>query len=168
MQRGGERVGDDLRSDDSGVGGLFRPWRREPPVVQRIGRNYLVASTLAVAGALTIVLLRDPLDAEGQAWTRIVPGVFGLLPLAVFLPVAWWRARRVRREFQAAAGRLCTHCAYNVGPLGERGTCPECGKPFAAQADARRWSQAGYRSKVAKSAPSEQDVGMAADSMERP
>ncbi len=115
-----------------------------PPVLRRMGRNYLVASCTAVVLAVAIVIVREPLGLGGLWWGRLAPLFMGMLPLGVFTPIAWWLTRHVRRDFHAAGGRLCTHCAYNVGAMGDEGTCPECGERFDARADAATWRKGGF------------------------
>jgi hypothetical protein len=120
------------------------PWNLGPPVLRRLGRNFLIASFASAISAIAMVILRDPLSIPREPWGRYGPLFISLLPLFVFLPWASWHSRRLRRDFAANKGRLCIHCAYIVGPLGERGTCPECGHAFDANADAARWEAAGY------------------------
>lgn len=118
-----------------------------PPVMRRLVRNYILASFVFAALALAFGLLRKPLGVSRVlgGWGRYGPLVLGAMPLCVFTPLAWWKARRVRRQFAEANGRLCTHCAYIVGPMGDTGICPECGEQFNAEPDAAMWASIGFK-----------------------
>jgi len=124
--------------------GLKRAASHGPPVMRRLCRNYLLASLLAVAIATAVAALRRFGLLEREPWTRFTPLAVGVLPLLVFMPIWVRRMKHARREFDAADGRLCTHCGYNVGPLGDAGVCPECGERFEARADAATWQIIGF------------------------
>lgn len=120
-------------------------WWQGPPVLRKSVRNYVLAAMLASAAAIALVIFRDALGVPREPWGRYGPLFLGLMPIFVFWPMFLLSRKRIARQFKEARGQLCTHCAYNVSTLGERGTCPECGKPFDNHADAETWQHAGYR-----------------------
>jgi hypothetical protein len=119
-------------------------WMACPPVIRKRVRNYVLAALLACAAGIGLVVFRDPLGIPYEPWGRYGPLVFALMPILVFWPMFLLGRRRFFRVFKEAGGRLCTHCAYNLSPMGESGTCPECGKPHDAKADKAMWEVAGY------------------------
>ena len=120
-------------------------WIACPAVIRRRVRNYvLLAITISLA-APGLVLLRDPLSIPREPWGRYGPLVLALIPLFIMWPMFFLGRRRMHTEFNEAGGRLCTHCAYNLAPMGERGICPECGKAFDAQTDEAMWTKAGFK-----------------------
>jgi hypothetical protein len=46
-----------------------------------------------------------------------------------------------RRALKRHAYRLCPGCRYPLDGLGPDGACPECGRPFNAQAVERLWAE---------------------------
>lgn len=119
-------------------------WMACPPVIRRSVRNYVLAALLACAAGLALVVFRDALGIPREPWGRYGPLFFGLMPIFVFWPMFLLGRRRIARQFKEARGRLCTHCAYNLSPMGASGTCPECGKLFDVEADIAMWKSAGY------------------------
>ena len=119
-------------------------WWECPPVIRKQVRNAVLATIILGLAAPALVMLRDPLGIPYEPWGRYGPIAFGLMPIVLVWPLLVLSRRRMRRQFHEALGRLCTHCAYNLTALSERGTCPECGKPFDAQADKAMWDAAGY------------------------
>ena len=119
-------------------------WWENPPVIRKQVRNAVLASIVIGLLAPAMVLLRKPLGIPFEPWGRYGPLVIGLTSILIVWPLFFMSRARMRREFHEARGRLCTHCAYNLTALSERGTCPECGKPFDAQADAAMWEAAGF------------------------
>src|SRR5688572_10634777 len=103
------------------------PWRYVPPAIRKRVRNYLLAACLAPIAAIALVIFDEPLGIPREPWGRFGPLGLGLIPVVVLWPMFLFAQRRLRSQFHEARGRLCTHCAYNVAPQGERGTCPECG-----------------------------------------
>lgn len=47
---------------------------------------------------------------------------------------------RLRRSLRRAGGRLCLRCCYDLsGHERESGVCPECGRSYDWESDAKRW-----------------------------
>ncbi len=110
-----------------------------PPVMRR-GVYWWLGGTLFFAfAACAWLALRTPMGLPRHGAYRYVALGLGLVPLVVINPVYLWRTAWVRRSLAAARGRLCTHCAYDVSGLEAAGTCPECGRAYDAEADARVW-----------------------------
>jgi len=53
------------------------------------------------------------------------------------------RTARIRRAVQAASGRACVACVYNLSGMGDTGACPECGRQFDIATTQRSWQRAG-------------------------
>jgi hypothetical protein len=70
--------------------------------------------------------------------------VIGLLPIALFAGLLAVPRRQLERALLAADGRLCTSCGYDLRACGLVGVCPECGRAFDAEVDARTWQGAGF------------------------
>lgn len=109
------------------------------PVMRRGIRWWLALTTLAVLIALAWVLLRSPLNLPRTGIYRFVLLALGLAPLLVINPLYLWRTLWLRRALRKTAGRLCTHCAYDVSTLAPQGTCPECGNTYDIQKDRPLW-----------------------------
>ncbi len=125
--------------------GEFLTWWNCPPVIRRHVRNAVLGAIAFSCAAIALVLVRDPLGIPREPWGRYGPLVFGLMPIGVVWPLFVLRRVRIRKQFNDARGRLCTHCAYNLLPMNDQGICPECGKPFDASADAETWQLAGFK-----------------------
>lgn len=120
-------------------------WFQCPPVIRRQVRNSVLAAVVFSGAAVGLVVLREPLGIPREPWGRYGPLVLGLTPVVVLWPMFLLGRRRMRRQFSEARGRLCTHCGYNLAPMGESGTCPECGERFDAAADAGMWKAAEFK-----------------------
>jgi hypothetical protein len=77
-------------------------------------------------------------------WAQVAVLAWLAVMIAVLATMHIRLRRQLRREFEAAAGRLCTHCAYNLKDLPPTGGCPECGHEYDAEFDARTWHGAGF------------------------
>lgn len=110
-----------------------------PPVMRR-GMYWWVGLTLGFAAlAVAWLALRRPLGLPRTGVVRYVPLVLGLTPVLVVNPLYLWRTWWLRRAVDAADGRLCTHCAYDVNGLDEKGACPECGGAYDIEVDRETW-----------------------------
>ncbi|MBU6413540.1 MAG: hypothetical protein KGS45_08700 [Planctomycetes bacterium] len=109
------------------------------PVMRRGVRWWLTLTTFSVLIALAWVLLRSPINLPRTGIYRFVPLALGLIPLLVVNPLYLWRTLWLRQALRKSAGRLCTHCAYDVSTLAPRGTCPECGNAYDIHQDRPLW-----------------------------
>jgi hypothetical protein len=134
-----------LRYDPHMALGDMLNWAGCPPAIRRQVRNYVLGAIAVSAAAVVLIVVRDPLGIPREPWGRYGPLALGLIPICVLWPMFLFSRRRVRRQFDEAGGRLCTHCAYNLATMGDRGTCPECGEQFNACTDAAMWTAAGFR-----------------------
>ncbi len=114
-----------------------------PPAVRRyelwIAAVFICTTLAAVA---TPFVLRRVAPWISPLWA--LPGI----PLAIVtttLGTIWYSRRataRIRRAVQAASGRACLACVYDLNGMGATGACPECGRRFDIAADRRSWEQA--------------------------
>lgn len=113
------------------------------PAVRRAAILWLSSAALCMLLAVLFLALRRPLGLPRGGLFRVLPLTLILVPWLIFLPLWFWRVRRLRRALFASRFRLCTHCTYDLSSLGESGTCPECGNPFDAARDVARWENTG-------------------------
>jgi hypothetical protein len=119
-------------------------WWANPPVIRKSVRNF-VLSLLTVSGiGLGFIMLRDTLSVPYEPYGRYGGLALTLVPFCLIVLLFVFGRRRLRRQFIEAGGRLCTHCAYNLTTMNDRGTCPECGNTFDTEADQAMWASAGY------------------------
>lgn len=119
-------------------------WEHGPPYIRR--KHGFIMITMAVMGFIGVVLSQSWMVFGFRGpWWRL-PLAFGWLVLTVIVMAVSLKRlhRQLRRDFEAAAGRLCTHCAYNLQDLPPTGGCPECGHEYDAEFDARTWHGAGF------------------------
>lgn len=115
-----------------------------PPAVRRL--LWWMALPLAVIAAGTIVYklhaMRSAWAPASLWWTLGIPS---LCMASTFVSVVgiWRGQRRIKRAVAAARSRACVHCVHDLSGLGDKGTCPECGRAFDSAADARRWARVG-------------------------
>jgi hypothetical protein len=114
-----------------------------PPVVWRTTRGCLMLAILCAVLACGLTAWRYTLADRRRPWQRYTIMTFGFLPALVIFPLGALRLRGVTRAWQRTGGRLCTHCAYDITGLTDRGTCPECGRGYDVEADAARWGEVG-------------------------
>ena len=126
-----------------------------PPVVKRLG--WWFGGPLLVIPASMLVFLwpgSTRMLVAGGMWTAL------LMPAAIFAPTFIAMAivlrglNRIKRALQAAEGRACVACIYDLRGLGDTGTCPECGHLFCIKQDRKAWTMAGcqYNPAMYKSA----------------
>lgn len=114
-----------------------------PPVVRRyelwIAAIFVITLLGTVASPFVLMRLRTRFQ---PVWA--LPGIPLVCVTATLGTGLFARRRmvRIRRAVQAASGRACTGCLYNLSGLGEAGTCPECGRGFDGAADRRSWERA--------------------------
>lgn len=119
-------------------------WDESPPFFQRVQlRVGLTIVAPLIAGPMIglIASLTPGMGMRAYTWLFAAWMVAGFITLCV---IAIVRHRTLRSRWNAAHGRLCVHCAYNLRSLGEHGICPECGKPFDIARDAEAWARAGF------------------------
>jgi protein-S-isoprenylcysteine O-methyltransferase Ste14 len=101
----------------------------------------------ATVGAVAAPFVFSPINRwVSPLWA--LPGIPVVIVLATFGTI-WYSRRskaRMKRSVQAAAGRVCVRCVYNLEGLGEAGECPECGRRFDIVVDRRSWERAGMLS----------------------
>ncbi len=119
-------------------------WEHGPPYYTR--RYRLLGLPMALTGLVGIVANLAGLLVVFRSNWQFLLAVFAWLALTVAVTTAVYvrLRRRIQREFDAAGGRLCTHCGYNLKDLPPRGGCPECGHEFDAEFDAKTWAGAGF------------------------
>lgn len=116
-----------------------------PPVMRRALYVWVGVSVCCAVAAIAWLILRKPLGVPRGFAYRFGSLILGLTPLLVLTPLWLLRTRHIRRALLESAGRLCTHCAYNVSTLEPAGTCPECGKPYDIEKDKPLWEAVGAR-----------------------
>lgn len=114
-----------------------------PPALRRyellIAGVFMCTTLGAVAAPF---LLRRVAPSISPLWA--LPGI----PLAIVTTTfgSIWYSRRctagIKRAVQAASGRACVRCVYDLGGLGDTGECPECGRRFDIAVDRRSWERA--------------------------
>jgi len=115
-----------------------------PPALRRneVGVAAVFVCTLLISVAAPFMMKPLALPIS-PLWA--LPGI----PLAVVTTTfsAIWLSRRrtarIRRAVQAASGRACVACVYNLSGMGDTGACPECGRHFDIAIDQRSWERAG-------------------------
>ena len=113
-------------------------WTQQPRHLTRV----LLWSSLFVAGSPLVGSLT--LDALGWMYPALdnLPHA-PVIAIAGFvgLPWLWHRHRALKRKLQAADGRLCVDCGYNLTGTDDGQPCPECGRTYQAQADRAAWKR---------------------------
>lgn len=119
-------------------------WEHGPPYYRRKhGIIMVVVSLMGLVGVLTSQSWM--VVGLNRQWWYIVVALAWLMLTVVVIAISLNRVRRrLRREFEAAGGRLCTHCAYSLKDLPRHGSCPECGQEYDAEFDAKTWWGAGF------------------------
>ena len=133
---------------------LLREWNHAPPYVRWLGWRYLLFACVFSSAAIAMAIFKRPLGMRGVEWYKWTILGVGLAPLVAVMPICQWMLGRTRRKFEAARGRLCTHCGYDLSAHGEAGLCSECGQPFDARRNAEAWKRAGFVVTDSVSAPS--------------
>jgi hypothetical protein len=123
---------------------LLSEWNHAPPYVRWLGWRYLLFACVFSSAAIAMAILKRPLGMRGVDWFKWATLGVGLVPLVAVMPICQWMLGRTRRKFEAARGRLCTHCGYDLTGLAPKGACPECGKSFEADRDAEAWRRVGF------------------------
>jgi hypothetical protein len=106
-----------------------------------VGIAAVFVSSVLGAVATPFVLMRIA-PSFPSVWA--LPGIPLVCVTATFGAIWFARRRtaRVRRAVQAASGRACVVCLYDLSGLGNTGACPECGRQFDSTADRRAWERA--------------------------
>ncbi len=131
------RLGDKAKQRATG-------WSLGPPYLRRLAWQS-AALTLGLAFAsMAIMVYRVHFGMRYVDWIAWLQ-----LGLALASPVAFhvfqaWSRRTLQRRLDAASGRLCIHCAYDLSALGDPGRCPECGNAYVLVQSARAWHAAGF------------------------
>ncbi|MCX5691781.1 MAG: hypothetical protein NTV94_18645 [Planctomycetota bacterium] len=113
-----------------------------PPVVDRLLWWMALPFAGIVAGAVLFALpAGQAIIAKASAWLSLGIPAFFFTPFFVAIIGIVRGQSRIARAVRAAKGRACTHCVHDLNGLGDAGTCPECGIPFNAAQDQRRWAQ---------------------------
>lgn len=102
------------------------PWWRPGvwDIAKVVGWRWIMLGPALVVGALV------PLEMFLEV--RLVPIIAAGIKLVAFAwgvvisIVAW----AIRNAVRARKEAFCIHCGYVLEGLGERGSCPECGRPF--------------------------------------
>lgn len=125
--------------------------------MRRVSRWTLVISVFMSTATVVFVIVRGPLGIPRSGVWRFVPLMMGMSPIVVVMPIGHWMLRGIRRDWHTAAGRLCTHCAYDVSDLAPAGTCPECGGAYDIAKDASIWAASGLQLQPPREANSPRD-----------
>lgn len=78
-----------------------------------------------IIGVLLVGAVCDPLHLDGWSSATLCA-----TPLAVLLIATEWRTERSAQVKDFTVPDSCLACDYSLDGLGERGTCPECGRKF--------------------------------------
>ncbi len=119
-------------------------WEHGPPYYVRRFRAIMARLSLMAVMAIVLTLAAGSIGDRAGRWSLLASSGWLALYIAAFPVLLLRLRRRIRREFDAASGRLCTHCAYNLKDLPPRGGCPECGHEYDAEFDAKTWAGAGF------------------------
>ena len=120
------------------------PAAPRPPALRR---PELLVAAVFVCTALTAVaapfVLRYVAPWISPLWA--LPGIPFAILTATFGAIWYTRRRtqRVKHAVQAAAGRACLACVYDLRGMGDTGSCPECGRRFDIAVDQSVWKRAG-------------------------
>lgn len=114
-----------------------------PPALRRYELWIAAVFVCTALGAVaTPFVLRLVASRISPLWA--LPGI----PLAIgttTFGAIWYSRRRtaqIKRAVQAASGRACVGCVYDLGGMGDTGACPECGRRFDIAVDRRSWERA--------------------------
>lgn len=120
------------------------PAASRPPALRRpelwVAAVFVCTSLTALAAPFLVWSIApwiSPLWALPGIPLAIVTTTFGAI---------WFtrrRTRRVKLAVQAAAGRACLACVYDLRGMGDTGLCPECGRRFDGASDHAAWKAAG-------------------------
>lgn len=131
------RLGDKSRSG-------ARRWTFGPPYLRRLAWQS-AALTLGPALASTAIMVyRVHFGMRYVDWLLWTVLALGLASPFSFHAFQAWNRRALQRRLDAANGRLCIHCGYNLSALGDPGRCPECGNAYVLVQNARAWRAAGF------------------------
>lgn len=95
----------------------------------------------------------DIAKAMGWKWAFFLPAAVGVIAIPVLMAIEWHAAaamgagaikiwlgclgvaitvvlNAIRHSVKHRSDVFCIHCGYSIEDMGEKGTCPECGRPF--------------------------------------
>ncbi len=115
-----------------------------PAPIRNAKLGYVVTLTVAVIALLAIFAL---------AWLGVGPAPGNAPMYAYFILIVLtaifchYLSKRALRHAAAADHLLCPECTYDLRALGEKGTCPECGRAYEHDAVRAQWLDAERRLK---------------------
>lgn len=121
-------------------------YRKMPRPIRRLLWWWLLPfGWMVVMGGLVAWRLNSPWRAS--AWFSVADPVGMFAGQFVTIGIVYFKTRKIRREFVASDGRLCTQCGHSLAGLPDEGHCPECGNRFDTEPDRRAWKDAGIEVK---------------------
>lgn len=97
--------------------------------VRRVKRELVVLTVLAIVVWLVLVASVFQFLPTKLIPFWSIPGI--LLHVAATFGLMAYSLRRNLRRLEACNWRRCCWCEYDTTPIGESGTCPECGREFS-------------------------------------
>ncbi len=94
-------------------------------VVRTIGWRWLVI--LPVGAFVVLLPLAAVLRLGGPGFQFFQFIKLWILAIGVVITIV---LSAIRRGVAARQGNFCIHCGYSLDGLGDRGTCPECGRAY--------------------------------------
>ncbi len=115
----------------------FRSWSEAPRLVGRFYQRWRLAQ-LALLAAVVVAILLDLPSSIGLTMTLIAFGVIGAtLPVSFYIAAQW--EKRLMKQLEEAAYRLCPECGHPLTGLDGTIACPECGTPCEVEHVESTW-----------------------------
>lgn len=123
--------------------GKVPDWTHGPPYLRRRVRAWGLGTMAWVLGGIACMELLHQGGVSRQGTIAAVTFAIFFAGALAGIIVHQRTPSRVRREFEASHGRLCTQCGYDLHALPISGVCPECGFAFDLMYDVIIWRRAG-------------------------
>lgn len=124
-------------------------YKRMPRPIRRLLWWWLLPiGWMVVMSGLVAWRLNSPWRTS--VWFMVADPVGMFAGQFIAICIVCYKTRKVRRDFVASGGRLCTQCGHSLAGLPDQGHCPECGERFDIDLDRLAWKHAGIDLKKAR------------------